>query len=199
MRVGISMLSLGLLAAVSIDARSQAPEPPATEFALDSVGIQVVGDYGTACYTGRKYIVVQKSIPDDVDSDFFIRPAETGRCDADSLSGDIVLRNEWAAYFSGMRGDVLLLDSGTGPDIRDLVLVDMKDGHHIAVVPYKETAGGPDSVSLGVWEPSELERPMPGCEAPKGGLLPGVDSLFFVDIRNGNQRFGGQIRCASRQ
>ncbi|MGA7306378.1 MAG: hypothetical protein WBW88_15980, partial [Rhodothermales bacterium] len=137
MRIQISIVLPVLLVIFQRDAFPQAPSA-STEFALDSVGVQVIGDYGSACYTSTRYIVVQKSIPDDVDSDFFIRSAKTGRCDTDSLAGDVVLRDEWAGYFSGMRGDVLLIDSGTGPDIRDLVLVDMKDGRHIAVVPYKE-------------------------------------------------------------
>lgn len=198
-RHGILVAFLALHFVVPSVTFSQVPETPATEFAFDSVGIKVVGDYGTTCYTGERYIVVQKPTPDQVDSQFFIRSAAKGRCDADSLSGDIVLRDEWAAYFSGIRSNVLILDSGTGPDIRDLILVDMKSGRHIADLPYVGTAGGPDSVTLGVWEPTQLDELLPGCSPPQGGLLPGVDSLFYVDVRTGNRRFASQTRCAVRQ
>jgi hypothetical protein len=32
-----------------------------------------------------------------------------------------------------------------------------------------------------------------------GPAFPGVDSLFFVDVRSGRREFSGRTRCAQRQ
>jgi hypothetical protein len=151
------------------------------------------------CYVHAWYIVVARELTDQVGSDLFVRPAATGRCDADSLPGDYVLRNEWAEYFAGLRGDVLFIDSGTGPDIRDLILVDLRARRRLLAMSYVDLDTGPDSLTVGVWSGYELEKPAPGCAMPEGGLLPGVDSLFIVQVRTGERRFGGRVRCAARQ
>ena len=105
-------------------------------------------------------------------------------------------------YLSAHRGvaasDVLFIDSGTGPDIRYLILVDVAARRRLTELSYVELVAGPDSLSVGVWDGSELEEPAPGCTAPRGGLVPGVDSLFFLDVRSGQTRFSGRTRCAQR-
>jgi hypothetical protein len=154
---------------------------------------------GATCYRHARWIVVERPLTESVGSDLFIRPHSTDRCDADSLPGDLVLRNEWAEYFGGLRGDVLLIDSGTGPDIRGLILVDLRGRRRIATLSYVDLEPGPDSATLGVWSGYELERPAPGCRPPVGGLGPGIDSLFVVDLATGAVRFGGRTRCAQRQ
>lgn len=189
----VGVFCLGFLAT---PARAQEASP--RDFAFDSVAV-TESRGGITCYRGSRHIVVQRPLSGGLDSDFFVRPSESDRCDADSLAGDVVLRDEWAAYFSGMRDDVLFVDSGTGPDVRYLILFDMQTGRRIAELPYVETAAGRDSSSVGVWEPSELEETLSGCKAPTGGLLPGVDSLFYVNIRSGERRFSGRTRCAVRQ
>lgn len=165
----------------------------------DSVLVLSVSDTGISCFASDRFVVVESQRPGEVGSDFFIRSKEGNRCESDSLAGDVVLRDEWAAYFSSMRDNVLILDSGTGPDIRYLILIDMHTGDRIAELPYVETEVGPDPLTLGVWMGSELDEPLPDCEPPSGGLIPGVDSLFLLNIRTGETQFADRIRCANRQ
>jgi len=180
-------------------AAAEAQEPVAGAFSFDPIEVDSSNVPGARCYMSARYIVVERHREEAVGSDFFIRPRETGQCDADSLQGDYVLRDEWAAYFSALQGDVLLLDSGTGPDLRTLILLDLAARQRLAELSYVELIPGPDSTVVGLWEGSYLDEPLPGCAMPPGGLSPGVDSLFFVDLRSGRKRFGGRTRCAQRQ
>jgi hypothetical protein len=40
--------------------------------------------------------------------------------------GDFEIRNEWAEYFAGLKGDLLILDSTTGPGPSGLTIWDLK-------------------------------------------------------------------------
>jgi hypothetical protein len=176
---------------------AQVPAPPAR--LLDSVRAEPSTVSGVTCYVHARYIVVERNVPDGVGADLFVRARATDRCDADSLAGDFVLRNEWAEYFLGLRGDVLFIDSGTGPDLRELILVDLRARRRLLATQYVALEPGPDSLTVGVWKGYELAEPAAGCSAPQGGLLPGVDSLFVVQVATGALRFGGRTRCAVRQ
>src|ERR1041385_568158 len=152
---------------------------------------------GVICYHHIRYIVVARRVM-EVGSDLFIRPARSGRCDADSLPGDIVLRNHDAEYFLGLRGDLLFIDSGTGPDFRGLIIVDLRTQRRLLQTDYvRDVIPGPDAFTVGVWHGYELTQLAPGC--PKTDMIPGVDSLFWVDLRSGSMRFAQRTRCAARQ
>jgi len=180
-------------------ATAEAQEPVAGAFSFDPIEVDSSNVPGARCYKSARYIVVERHREEAVGSDFFIRPRETGRCDADSLQGDYVLRDEWAAYFSALHGDILLLDSGTGPDLRTLILFDLPSREKLAELSYVELIPGPDSAVVGLWDGFYLDEPASGCAAPPGGLIPGVDSLFFADVRSGRKEFSGRTRCAQRQ
>ena len=47
-------------------------------------------------------------------------------CEYVAKPDDLEIRNEWAEYFLGLQGDLLILDSGTGPDPRGLIIWDLK-------------------------------------------------------------------------
>lgn len=113
------------MAACLTTAAAEAQEQVAGTFSFDLIEVDSSNVPGARCYMNARYIVVELQEAEAVSSDLFVRPREAGRCDADSLPGDYVLRDEWAAYFSALQGDVMLLDSGTGPDLRTLILCDL--------------------------------------------------------------------------
>jgi len=163
---------------------------------FDPVRPDTVGP-GVICYRHARHVVIARRVM-EVGSDLFIRPARSGRCDADSLPGDIVLRNRDAEYFLGLRGDLLFIDSGTGPDFRGLIVVDLRTQRRLLQTDYVgDVVSGPDAFTVGVWHGYELTEPAPGCS--KTDMIPGVDSLFWVDLRSGKMRFAQRTRCAERQ
>jgi hypothetical protein len=159
--------------------------------------VEVTKSAGSVCYRHARYIVVQRAAK-EVGSDLFVRPVSSGRCDSDSLPGDFVWRNRDADYFLGLRGHLLFIDSGTGPDFRGLLMIDVRTRRRVLETDYVgDVVTGPDSLTVGVWHGYELAKPAPGCT--KTEMIPGVDSLFWVDLRSGATRFAHQTRCAERQ
>jgi len=188
------------LTAVCLVAAAAGAQEPSTSggFPFDAVEVDTTAS-GSVCYRTDRHIVVEHRLLEQTGADFFARARAAGSCTADSLPGDYVLRDEWAAWFAALAGDVLILDSGTGPDIRYLILIDLATRQRLAELPYVDLEPGPNPMLLGLWNGYEVEEPPPGCPAPVGGLVPGVDSLFFLDIRTGQTRFGDSTRCAQRQ
>jgi hypothetical protein len=169
---------------------------------FDSVSVKTLGVRHDRCHLHRRYIVVEDYLGLlGSGTTFFIRPATSGRCDADSIAGDFVIWNRWAESFCGIRNDVLFLDRGTGPDERSLILYDLTTRKKIREILYAPDHGvvpGPDSLTLGVWVPADMRGRVPKCPTPDG-LVPGVDSLFWLGIRTGKTRYAGRTRCVGRE
>lgn len=140
---------------------------------------------------------------ESVGSDLFVRDARGSRCDADSLPGDFVWRNRGEAdYFMGIRGSVLFIDHGTGPDLRGLTLVDLRTRRELVNTDYVgDVMPGPKAGTVAIWRGNvtDLFEPVKGCRLPPDGMGPGVDSLYWVDLRTGKLTYAGRKRCAVRQ
>jgi len=152
---------------------------------------------GVVCYHHARYIVVERGVM-DVGSDLFVHPAQSRRCDADSLPGDYVWRNRDADYFLGLRGELLFIDRGTGPDARTFLVIDLRTRRQLVQMDYVgDVIAGPDSSTVGVWQGYTLAKPAPGC--PATAMIPGVDSLVWLDVRSGVAKSAKRVRCAERQ
>ena len=110
---------------------------------------------------------------DEVGSDIVVHTGPTGPCTMDSLPGDYVFRNEWAEYFAGLIGDNLVLDSGTGPDLRGLIVIELSSRRRIFAGSYVELEARGSAGTVGVWQGYELTLSAPGCKTPDL-LGPGV-------------------------
>lgn len=159
--------------------------------------VQVVRTPRSNCYRTALYTVVEVARTEEVGSDHFIGNA-TRPCDADSLAADFVVRNEWAEYFAGLRGHFLILDSGTGPDMRGLLVFDLQTRRRTFQGLYANFERGATNDAIGVWQPYDLPTLRPGCPVIEG-FGHGVDSLVWLNLRTGKTSYAGQVRCAIRQ
>lgn len=166
---------------------------------FDSVrAVSHSSDPQVTCQVHARRNVVVHAVEGDPGSTLFVRGLGNRRCDAVSLAGDFVWRNRREAdYFLGLRGDVLLIDNGTGAENRLLILIDLRTEQQLVELAYNEVDRVRDERSVRVWRGYSLERPLPGCDAPPGAA--GVDSLFAVDLSNGEVRFAGRTRCGIRE
>ncbi len=172
-----------------------APETRAQSSPFDSTAL--IRTAAAACYRSPLYTVVERERPGAVGSDHFIGAASRS-CQPDSLPGDLVLRNEWAEYFAGLRGHFLVLDSGTGPDARGVIVLDLRTRRRTYSGLYADFEPSVRGDTLALWQPYDLPAPHPGCPHVSG-LGDGIDSLIWLDLRTGRTRFAGRVRCATRQ
>jgi len=188
-RKGIRALgaTVGLLGTASLRAQANPFDPVTPDRTVP----------GVVCYHHARYIVVERE-GRDVGSDLFVRPGQSRRCDADSLPGDYVWRNRDADYFLGLRGDLLFIDRGTGPDARTFLVINLRTRRQLVQMDYVgDVIAGPDSLTVGVWQGYTLTKPAPGCPATE--MIPGVDSLVWLNVRSGVAQSAKRARCAERQ
>jgi hypothetical protein len=81
------------------------------------------------CYESPNYLVVAKEVRSRTGTDFLIkyktRPDEKLSCNYVSGTNYFEIKNEWAEYFAGLKGDFLILDSTTGPGPSGLIIWDL--------------------------------------------------------------------------
>ncbi len=82
------------------------------------------------CHSSPPYFVIEKDVEHDVGTDFLIkhksRAGERLPCIYVVSSGDLEIKNEWAEYFAGLKGNLLILDSTTGPGPSGLIIWDLQ-------------------------------------------------------------------------
>jgi hypothetical protein len=159
------------------------------------------------CFAYARYVVVARELRHEVGSDILVRPTDGalrdaatlgGRCAADSLAGDVVLRNEWAEYFLGLSGDWLFLDSGTGPE-RGLVVHDIAARRKLAELSGVEIVGWRDSATLVLWLAGQESVAPALCPEIPEGFGVSVDTLYALELPAARLSPLGRWRCAARQ
>ncbi len=79
------------------------------------------------CHESDDYLVVERE-NEEAGNDFLVkykRPDSESECKYQVEEGDFEIKNEWAEYFMALHRDLLILDSGTGPDPRDFIIWDL--------------------------------------------------------------------------
>lgn len=95
----------------------------------------------TVCHESPRYLIIEGSTG-EVGTHFLVKyKSEKGQapvCDYVPEADDFEIRNEDAEYFLGLQQDLLILDSGTGPDPRGLVIWDLKKREKVYTGNYSE-------------------------------------------------------------
>jgi hypothetical protein len=158
-----------------------------------------------SCYLYPGYIVIAWEYPDQEGPVAIVRKRdssnalESPNCSPDSLPGDFIVYNDWAEYFAGMWGDLLLIDSGTS-DIRSLFFYDVPSKKKVLSVDgVGETEGWIDSVTVRIWVLSGTGMPRSLCPDIPEIFGVGVDSLFALNLKTLSLKALGPWRCNQLQ
>lgn len=172
------------------------------------------------CHISSDYVVVSKQIPDSVGSDILVKyrnansgvPGDmsgslnVGACDYAARSGDFEIKNQNVEYFDKLVGRYLVLDSGTGPDIRGIIVYDLNKKSKV----YEGLkAGGKVAVSgatLTYWEPQQqVAVTAANCpklgEYEKLGMGAGIQAKVTLTLGDDSmvQKEAGETECVMRQ
>ena len=180
---------------------------PVIDASMDPMRIflpELPGDEGT-CYLYPDYIVIAWRSPEQKGPVAIVRKrdkaggADGPDCSPDSLPGDYVFYNDWAEYFSGMWGDLLLIDSGTS-NIRSLYFYDVRSRSRVlSLEGFGGTDGWIDEVTIRVWLLSAADMPRSLCPDIPEIFSVGVDSLFALDLKELSLEPLGSWRCNQLQ
>jgi hypothetical protein len=156
------------------------------------------------CHDGEQYRVIAK--PAESAGHHFITrkkmPGDDGKpCLYSVEPGDFEIRNKNAAHFLALAGSLLILDRGTAPEPRDLILWDVEK----RIKVYSGTYSGPyriESNGIYFWQQSGEATDANCAQAARWreqGLGAAIETevwLGFVDFRIVR---GAATRCTARQ
>lgn len=184
------------------------------------------------CYANNSYVAVEKSLADSVGSNILIRyksmdtktmvdaaDSDTDTktlCDYsfDSTGNEFEIKNENAEYFLTFAGHFAVLDSGTAPEPRGLIVYDLNSKKKVFTDSYAKPVTASSSV-LTYWRPSGSRdtKSTTGAEAviPTTQNCPelntyisnGLGALILnkvsVDLETGNKALLGETKCIAVQ
>lgn len=170
----------------------------------DGVTTNVTGNM--TCKNTPNYFVVEKSLEDSVGTEILIK-YKTGinqsfKCEYRVEMGDLEIKNESAEYFFGITNNFLIIDSGTAPYPRGLIIYNLNTRKKVYTDMYS-TPISVDGNLIKYWNPVNIEVTEKNCpqlaEYTSGGLGAGIESYVTLDLSNLIKKDFGEYRCSARQ
>lgn len=157
----------------------------------------------TECHETADYLVAATPA-EDVGTDFLVRykasGAAAGACDDVPAPGDLQIRNQDAEYLLALQGDLLILDSGTGPDPRGLIIWNLRQRQQVYSGSYSEATVGQGYMEF--WQDSGIATAA-NCPQLKewqdNGLGAAIETWVRLDFADLSLHPGTQTRCSARQ
>jgi hypothetical protein len=157
------------------------------------------------CYESSSYFVVAKENQGSAGTDFLIkeksRKSQAFPCEYLVIRNDFEIKNQNAEYFLKLAGNRLVLDSGTGPDLRDLIVWDLSKQKKVYTGQYS----GPLIMSprrIGFWgerRSATKKECSSEQDQQKDGLRIAVETKVLLSLSNLSAKVTNKTRCISIQ
>ncbi len=101
---------------------------------------KVVSDPLLTCHESSKYFVLEKSLAPNVGSDILVKnktaPTQVVPCEYRVGAGDFEIKNADAQYFLAFTDNFMLIDQGTAPEPRGLIIYDLRTQKQVFMDSY---------------------------------------------------------------
>ncbi len=162
--------------------------------------------YEENCISNNKYFVIEKNLTDSVGANHLIKFKTDANqnfvCEYVVEKGDFEIKNEWAEYTLALENNFLILDSGTGPDPRGLIIYNLSTRKKVYTDEYFEPVLIQNN-TINYWNPTNQKATNENCpklnEYLSGGLGAGIDSHVLLDLLTLSKKELGEYRCSPRQ
>ena len=156
------------------------------------------------CHDEGRFRVIAKPA-ESVGTDFLVKQLGRGRsippCKYLVREGDLEIRNENAEYFLGLTESFLVLDSGTAPEPRGLVIWDLQKRQKVFTGSYSKPVSI-DATGITFWQPGG-DATDANCPQAAGWRAQGLGAALETEVRLGFADMkpvaGAATRCAARQ
>jgi hypothetical protein len=157
------------------------------------------------CYESEKYLIVAKEIKGRSGTDFLIKqklnPSAKLGCRYVPRDGDFEIKNEWAEYFAGLKKDLLILDSTTGPGPSGLIIWDLSKRKKVYEGSWSDPEESGDDSLIFWMETGEATRT--NCPELENWELKGlggaIETRVILDLSSFRITKTLQTRCSARQ
>lgn len=162
---------------------------------------------GLECHTSPKYFAIQKSLTDSVGSDILIKyivnPDKNLSCTYKVAKGDFEIKNVVAEYFLAFTDNFLVLDQGTAPEPRRLVVYDLRSHEKIVFNDSYAKPVGVVGDSITYWSETSQKPTLQNCSDldnyTKNGLGAVIMSKVTVNLLSLDEKYLGIIKCMATQ
>jgi len=158
---------------------------------------------GDTCIDYGGWIVTTRPLADEAGTAIYVERSSRLPCGAGPSRARLVF-DRGASYFVGRVGRYLVVDQGTGPSFRHLVLFDSTSRRQAFRIGYSELVGAKGN-AIHFWAMTRLAAVAANCpslaEIRRNGLTPVIERLnrLGLDAARPTLRESGTLRCASVQ
>ncbi len=163
-------------------------------------------DDGLKCYEYPQYLIMESGLVGSVGSDIFVKYKKGNvslPCAYHRENSDFEIKNESAEYFFGVIGDLMFLDSGTGPDPRVLIIYDLQKKKKVHETFYSEPLEANENKELLIWSETRAATNASNCpqlkELESEGLGAAIEVRVKLNLKSFTATPTKEKRCASRQ
>jgi hypothetical protein len=161
--------------------------------------------YEENCVSNNKYFVISKNKTDSVGTNILIKykssPNQNLSCDYLYSDGDFKIEGD-AEYIMALENNFLILDSGTGPDPRGLIVYDLNLRKKIYEGSYSKPVDVQNN-TVNYWAETTKIATEQNCPELKtwqnGGLEAAIDARVSLNLITLIKKESGEYRCSSRQ
>lgn len=162
--------------------------------------------YEENCVSNDKYFVIEKNLTDSVGADHLVKYKTNANqnlsCEYIVGNGDFEIKNEWAEYTLALENNFLILDSGTGPDPRGLIIYNLSSRKKVYTDEYFQPVLIQNN-TINYWSPTSQKATNENCpklnEYTSSGLGAGIDSHVVLDLLTLSKKELEEYRCSPRQ
>lgn len=159
---------------------------------------------GITCHQNEEYFVAVRQREEEVGEDILVkRKEENGSfdCAYEIASGDREFNLE-AGHFFDLSDGHLLIDQGTAPPPRNIIVMDLETGEEV----YRDQYNRPAAVvgdDFTYWKPSDETPTTDNCPELSGweasGLGAGLEEEVSLNLNDLTVTESGELRCSARQ
>ena len=162
--------------------------------------------YEEDCVNNDKYFVVSKNLTESVGSDILVKyktsPTQNISCEYSKDDLDFEIKNERAEYIMSLENNFLILDSGTAPPPRGLIVYDLLKKKNV----YNSSYSNPITIKnnkISYWTETSEKVTAENCsdlkEHESYGLGSAIETYITLDLNSLKTTDSGQHRCSPRQ
>lgn len=161
--------------------------------------------YRSDCVSNDKYFVVQQSLP-KAETNILVKYKTTKdqkyACEYLVDDYDFQIKNEWTAGVFALENDFLILDSGSGPEPRELIVYDLTNRKRVYTDHYS-TPVAINNNTITYWSPENTKPDETNCpkitEYTSYGLGAEIEARIVLTLSTLNKNNLGEYRCSATQ
>ncbi|MEI6843096.1 MAG: hypothetical protein WCK48_01110 [bacterium] len=179
---------------------------PVTVQVMPDGSIGTIFSGNLSCKDSPNYFIISKSLTDSVGSDILVKnktsQSQSMSCVYTVGQNDFEIKNVEAEYFLAVTGHFLILDKGTAPYPRGLIVYDLNTHKKV----YTDKYSAPlvvSSSTVRYWNPTVTKPNNVNCpklsEYSAGGLGAEIEQFVTLDLSTIIKKDSGQSRCSATQ